>query len=552
VRRYGLVCIALSVLVSVFEIAVAVSLVPILDSLGIDAGGSVIGLFERIPPPGWLALFALAAAARSTINWQFSLQEELGTQNLIVSLQARLYGALAVAHWDIVRRTSPPEISSALHTKSYDAGYGFSSLVGVISATLLVIGYLISSAAVFPLALPALLIGLALIWRLNSGRDESVYEMSEDYGDAQTELQQRYEDWVAINRITSLGVNTGDLSDRFESGARTAAAHAIGFTKSSAATRVTYDIALVIAILVGVPVAWWLEAPPALLVFGLILFVRVLPRAASIQSGYQGVLNAIPPMRAIESLAERLEADAVQPFDEVEPIQWQVLTLVNLGIEDTVRDSGQHWILRDIDLELAHGEWIALSGPTGAGKTTLAEVMLMLLRPDAGLVRIDGDIVDEELAARWRHQAAYVPQDVVLFDASIRDNLKLYVPDASDEELGAALRQSAAEFVMERLPEGLDTRAGPGGRMLSGGERQRIGIARALLREPGFLVLDEPTAALDGNTQQKLMDALRNLDHRMSVVIITHRPELLKLVDRVIEIEDGRIDADREVGRAPS
>jgi ABC-type bacteriocin/lantibiotic exporter with double-glycine peptidase domain len=87
---------------------------------------------------------------------------------------------------------------------------------------------------------------------------------------------------------------------------------------------------------------------------------------------------------------------------------------------------------------------------------------------------------------------------------------------------------------------------------LSGGERQRIGIARALLRKPGFLVLDEPTAALDGETQQRLMDALGNLDHRMSVVIITHRPELLELVDRVIEIEDGRIVADREVGRAPS
>jgi len=94
---------------------------------------------------------------------------------------------------------------------------------------------------------------------------------------------------------------------------------------------------------------------------------------------------------------------------------------------------------------------------------------------------------------------------------------------------------------MTRLPEGLDTRAGPGGRWLSGGERQRIGIARALLRKPGFLVLDEPTAALDGETQERLMGALADLDHKMSVVLITHRPELLRLVDRVIEIEDGVI-----------
>jgi ATP-binding cassette subfamily C protein len=165
----------------------------------------------------------------------------------------------------------------------------------------------------------------------------------------------------------------------------------------------------------------------------------------------------------------------------------------------------------------------------------------MLLRPDAGDLRIDASVANDDLANRWRDQAAYVPQDVVLIDASIRDNLRLYVPDATDDDLIVALGHAAADFVMTRLPEGLDTRAGPGGRWLSGGERQRIGIARALLRKPGFLVLDEPTAALDNDTQGKLMDALGNLEHTMSVVLITHRAELVRLADRVINIEDGAI-----------
>ena len=184
-----------------------------------------------------------------------------------------------------------------------------------------------------------------------------------------------------------------------------------------------------------------------------------------------------------------------------------------------------------------------MTGPTGAGKTTLAEVMLMLLRPDAGEIQIDGRSIDDELASRWRDQAAYVPQDVVLFDATIRDNLRLYAPGASDADLQAALRQSAGDFVFERLPDGLDTRTGPGGRWLSGGERQRIGIARALLKRPGFLVLDEPTAALDTGTQAKLMEALSKLEHSMSVVLITHRPELLGLVDRVISVVDGKVSS---------
>jgi ATP-binding cassette subfamily C protein len=489
--------------------------------MGVDAGDKIADFVSLVPPIGWLVIFAIAAAVRSILNWLSSIQTERSTQELVVSLQSRLYRALAGAHWDTVRRLAPSSITSALQTQTYDAGYGFSSLVQVIAAALLVAAYLISSAAVFPLMLPALIAILGLMWLLNR--------------------RQRYEDWVAINRISSLGVDVDQLADRFESGAREAAVYSVGYSRSSAATRISYEAAVVIGILIGVPITWWLETPPALLTFGLVAFIRVLPRAGSIQSGYQDIINSVAPLRAIERLATQLELDRVSQPTNQEPLHWQRLELANVGVEESLRDGDPRWILRGVNLELKHGKWLALTGPTGAGKTTLADVLLMLIRPDAGELRIDGQAVDETLASEWRNQAAYVPQDVVLFDASIRDNLRLYVPDATDAELMAALQQAAADFVMTRLPDGLDTRAGPGGRWLSGGERQRIGIARALLRKPGFLVLDEPTAALDGDTQTKLMDALAGLEHTMSVVLITHRPELLQLVDVVVGIEDGEI-----------
>ena len=542
-RRSAVICVALALGASAAEIAVALSLVPILASMGVDAGDKIAEFVGLVPPAGWLVIFAVAAGVRSILNWLSSIQTERSTQELVVSLQSRLYRALAGAHWDTVRRLAPSAITSALQTQTYDAGYGFSSMVQVIAATLLVAAYIISSAAVFPLMLPALIAILGLMWLFNRRHSNRVYAHAEDYVDAQTELHQRYEDWVAINRISSLGVDVDKLANRFESGAREAATYSVGYSRSSAATRVSYEAAVVIGILVGVPIAWWLETPPALLTFGLVAFIRVLPRAGSIQSGYQGVVNAVAPVQAIERLATQLELDQVSQPTNQKPLHWQRLELADVGIEETLRDGGPRWILRGVNLELSHGKWLALTGPTGAGKTTLADVMLMLVRPDAGELRIDGQPVNEELASEWRHQAAYVPQDVVLFDATIRDNLRLYVPEATDAELKAVLEQAAADFVMTRLPDGLDTRAGPGGRWLSGGERQRIGIARALLRKPGFLVLDEPTAALDGDTQTKLMDALAGLEHTMSVVLITHRPELLRLVDRVIGIEEGVIVA---------
>jgi ATP-binding cassette subfamily C protein len=539
--RGAAICLVLYLLAAAAEIVLATSLVPVISTLGVESGESLKFLDDRVSPVAWLLLFALAAGLRTFANWLSTVKTEETEQKLVVSLQSRLYRALASAHWDTVRRVSPPTITSALQTQSYDAAYGFSSLVQVVAAAMLISGYLVAAALVFPLLLPVLLGVLIFMLSFNRSRSERALSYSEEYVGATTDLHQRYEDWVSVSRISSLGVSSGILADRFESGAYDAASRAVGFSRSAASTRASYDTALIVSVLVGVPLAWWLDSPPALLAFGLVAIVRVLPRAAGIHSGYQSIVAAVAPLQAVVQLARVLERDPVESSYSAALLDWKRLEFVDVGVEEGLINGKQRWILQDVDLDLREGEWLAITGPTGAGKTTLAEVMLMLVRPDSGELRIDGQAVDGNLANAWRNAAGYVPQDVVLFDASIRDNLCVYAPDAADAELQAALAHAAADFVFERLPDGLDTRVGPGGRWLSGGERQRIGIARALLKKPGFLVLDEPTAALDSDTTGKLMDSLAGLKHAMSVVVITHRPELLRLADRIIGLEDGRI-----------
>ena len=540
-RASALICVIVALAASVAEIAVALSLIPVMASLGIDAGDKLPVFIDAAPPAAWLLAFAILAMARSALNWSNSLREAKGTQELVVALQSRLYRALARAHWDTVRKISPPQLTSALQTQSYEASSAFSGIVQLATASFLAAGYLVAAAIVLPLVVPVLLIVLVVMWFVNRGRSNRVLEHSEHYFESQTDLHQRYEDWVAIGQIVSLGVDAASIANRFEADARSAASHAVGFSRSYAATRVSYEAAVVATVVVGVPLAWWLELAPALLAFGLVVLLRALPQAGRLHNGYQEIVGASAPLRNIEKLVNELEADPATRVEQPEPLGWERLELAGVGVEDTIRDGDQHSILTDIDLVIENGEWIALVGPTGAGKTTLANVMLMLQRPSAGDMRVDGQATDEQIASRWRAQAAYVPQDVILFDATIRDNLRLHVPEANDTELEAALRRAAGGFVTEQLPDGLDTRAGPGGRWLSGGERQRIGIARALLKKPGFLVLDEPTAALDSGTQATLMEALGKLEHTMTVVLITHRPELMELADRVVEIEDGRI-----------
>jgi ATP-binding cassette subfamily C protein len=182
----------------------------------------------------------------------------------------------------------------------------------------------------------------------------------------------------------------------------------------------------------------------------------------------------------------------------------------------------------------------AIIGPSGAGKSTLADVLMGLLKADSGALRVDDSTLSEPQRLRWRGAVAYVPQETFLFNDSIRNNLLWGDPDASDEELIAALRRVAAEFVLH-LPEGLDTMVGDGGMRLSGGERQRIALARALLKRPALILLDEATSALDLATEAQVRQALEQLHGSTTVVMIAHRLATLEHADRVLVLDSGRV-----------
>jgi ATP-binding cassette subfamily C protein len=155
-------------------------------------------------------------------------------------------------------------------------------------------------------------------------------------------------------------------------------------------------------------------------------------------------------------------------------------------------------------------------------------------------VRIDGQSLDTLAVSEWRRGVGYLGQDPMLFHASIEDNLRWIRPDTTQEAIEQALRLASADFVY-RLPDGLKTVVGDAGSRLSGGERQRIALARALLGEPRMLVLDEATSALDGATEASVVETIAKLKGRMTIVSITHRPALVAVADRMIEVQHGKV-----------
>ena len=206
-------------------------------------------------------------------------------------------------------------------------------------------------------------------------------------------------------------------------------------------------------------------------------------------------------------------------------------------------------VLKDVNLSLPLGELVAIVGPTGAGKTTLAYLLPGYIKPSAGRIRFDDIDLADTRVNEIRKQVTYVFQEHMLLSESIRDNLLLANPQATEEQMLDACRLAGAMEFIEQFPDGIDSVIGKGGDTLSVGQKQRLSIARGLVRETPILVLDEPTAALDPKTENALVEALRNTAQGRLVVVIAHRLSTIREADRIIFLEEGQV---RDVGNHAS
>ena len=204
---------------------------------------------------------------------------------------------------------------------------------------------------------------------------------------------------------------------------------------------------------------------------------------------------------------------------------------------------GQH-ALEGVDLDIAAGETVALVGPSGAGKTTILQLILRFYDPQEGVVTLDGVDLREMTRSDFRRAVALVPQDPVIFATSARENIRFGRPEASDAEIEAAARAAAAHDFLIALPQGYETEVGERGVMLSGGQKQRIALARAILRDAPVLLLDEATSALDAESEAAVQRAVEALSRDRTTIVVAHRLATVKKADRILVFEEGRVVAE--------
>ena len=201
-------------------------------------------------------------------------------------------------------------------------------------------------------------------------------------------------------------------------------------------------------------------------------------------------------------------------------------------------------VLTDVTFEVRPGRTVAIVGPTGSGKSTLTQLLVRLIDPQRGEVRVDGVDLREVERGGVSAVAALVPQQAFLFDDTVRGNITLGLPEITDERVWAALRLAQADGFVSALPQGLDTRVGERGATLSGGQRQRLALARALARSPRLLILDDATSSVDAQVERRILAGLREAGQDATVIVVAYRMATIALADEVIYLEHGRV-ADR-------
>ena len=304
----------------------------------------------------------------------------------------------------------------------------------------------------------------------------------------------------------------------------------------------TLGAALAVASAVLIGYGGWLVLNGRLGVGGLWLFASYLAAfhdpLRGLAGGSAGIQSAQAGLRRVFEVLDQRPDVADRPDAVPLPVRPRVLEFHDVSFDYA---DGREAALRGVSLRIAPGEFVAIVGPSGAGKTTLLHLMSRLADPTSGRVTLDGvDLRDARLEDVRRHVAP-APQDGPALAGSVRENVLYARPDADDSAVRRGVEMSGSAEFVDDLPEGEATQVGEEGAGLSGGQRGRLAVARAMVSDAPILALDEPTAALDGAAESRLIDALRRLRGERTIVLVTHRPAVAGAADRVIRLKGGRL-----------
>jgi ATP-binding cassette subfamily C protein len=517
---------------------------------GLQATGGMVTRFKQVfqaagIPLNLLVVLVIYTAINVGQGWLQRYQSILSVnlqQSFGSYLGVRLFRAVAHARWQTLMSITKSDITNVMVTEFLRVYSGISlflqmTATGFVTLVQIIIAFWISPG------LTGLVLGGALvlfIWLQPSVRE------SRKAGEELSHLNRGLlfnltEHLNGLKEIKSYGLEPAQIKN-FTNTRNMLKDNVEWFNEIQTRTTMYYSIGTAVFISVCLFAAleiFKLNVQQFILIS--YISARIWPLLSSLQTGAQNIGMLLPGFSAAKALEDRCLA----AWEELPAEADGARISLSRGVEfrnvcfcyDGERSK---YAVRGVNFTLPAGSTTAFVGVSGAGKSTLVDLLIGLLTSNEGEILVDGEPLAANLPA-WRNSIGYVPQDPFLINASIRDNLLWACPEATESESWEALRLASVDSFVRGLPEGLDTMVGDRGVCLSGGERQRIVLARALLRKPCVLVLDEATSNLDSENERRIKLAIEGLRGKLTIVVIAHRISTIRNADRIFVVEDGRI-----------
>lgn len=543
--------IVASLVISAFLEGIGVALiVPMFQMIQSEQNPSSIGTMGKILA-GVLAFFRLPLSLLSVLisvfvlviisQTAFMLSQKLilGSMFLFISnLRMKLYEAIFYSRWSFFLKQKIGNLTNALTVepiRACDAFSGLNNMIATIVISTIYIGLAFTLS--WQMTIGAVIIGGLVLTLLRKmvGKARGV---GTDLTESNAELGQEAIEQIAGAKLIKTSAGEHATVKRF----RTRLESILRLTYISglnqAWAKAIYDVAISGVLCIGIYLAVvFLHMSITTLIVFLFIFYRLSPRLSNLQSYRHQLLVNLPALDKIESFYQ--EATEMQETGGKHLFRGLSKGIFLKGV--SFGYSPEDYVVKNLNIEIPRKKTVAIVGSSGAGKSTVIDLIVGLLTSNQGSILLDGTLIIEYDLKSWRQHIGYLAQDTILFHDTVKTNISWFYPEAKDEEIVEAAKTAYAHEFIEQLPQGYETIVGDRGVRLSGGQRQRIALARAIIRKPEILILDEATSALDAESENKIQKAIEMLAESITIIIVTHRLATVKIADYIYVLENGRL-----------
>lgn len=545
------------VISGLLESSALLLLVPMLGMAGIQLGGAsaayhlpMLGFISELPQSSALMLvlgaYVLIVLCQNLISRSVAVRNVDIQQTYSRKLRYEVYSALLRAEWSFFLKKRTSDLINVMTTEIARVLAGISAFLQFLTSllfTLVQIGFAFWLSPTMTLSVLVCAVFLSLFSRRFIRKAKKLGSRSSSLGrqylagitDQLNGIKDIKSNNLEHSRLSWMHEFTGEVKDE-----------QLDYTRLRSNSQMLYKMSSTLLIAVFIFVSFrYLHAEGPNLLLVILVFARLWPTFSTLQSLMEQLASVLPSFKQLQLLQEECLQAAEQGAQEgaeaaVTPLKLKT-GLEARGVDFRYQPQEPKYSLQGVNVVIPANRMTAIVGRSGAGKSTLVDLLMGLMQPESGEILADGQPITGERLLPYRRSIGYVAQDPFLYNATIRDNLTMIKPDATEEELWEALEfASSADFV-RKLPEGLDTLLGDRGVRLSGGERQRLVLARAIIRKPSILVLDEATSALDTENEKRIQEALERLKASVTVIVIAHRLSTIRGADQILVIDQGKV-----------